>query len=347
MDGLINRRITDQLATLADPIRDRLLLLLERQELTVSELCAVTQLPQSTVSRHLKALGDSGWVTARTEGTSHRYAMARSVVVSPPDRKDASAHRLWQLVREQVTGTASAAHDLRRLERILARRRARSREFFSSAATEWDRLRDELFGKHVFVSAFAVLAGAEAVVGDLGCGTGQIAACLAPFVRRVIAVDASTEMLQAAQQRVAGSSNVELRRGELEALPIDDARLDLAFVTLVLHHVADPGAVLAEVARVLQPGGRLVVVDMLPHDRDAYRQQMGHVWLGFSEDQVATWLIDVGFEDCRIVPLAADPRAKGPGLFAASARTSPAVTARPRPSRAEDWKTQKETTWQP
>lgn len=319
MTKAVQANIVDQLATLADPIRDRLLLLLERQELAVSELCSVTQLPQSTVSRHLKALGDSGWVTARVEGTSHRYAMARSLI-SPVNGQDATAGRLWQLVREQVAGTAAAAHDTRRLEQVLARRRARSREFFSSAASEWDRLREELFGDHVLANAFAVLAGAEAIVGDLGCGTGQTAVSLAPFVRRVIAVDASAEMLQAAKQRVASAANVELRQGDLEALPLEDARLDLAFVTLVLHHVADPGVVLAEVARVLQPGGRMVVVDMLPHDRDAYRQQMGHVWLGFSEDQMTTWLIDAGFEDCRIVPLAADPRAKGPGLFVATAR---------------------------
>lgn len=319
--------IVDQLATLADPIRDRLLLLLERQELAVSELCSVMQIPQSTVSRHLKALGDRGWVTARVEGTSHRYAMARSVV-SPANGRDATANRLWQLVREQVAGTAAAAHDTRRLEQVLARRRERSREFFSSAATEWDRLRDELFGDRVLANAFAGLVGAEAVVGDLGCGTGETAASLAPFVRRVIAVDASAEMLHAAKQRIANAVNVELRQGDLEALPIDDARLDLAFVTLVLHHVADPGVVLAEVARVLQPGGRIVVVDMLPHDRDAYRQQMGHVWLGFSEDQMTTWLTDAGFQVCRIVPLSADPRAKGPGLFVATARARRAASER-------------------
>lgn len=317
----MKRSILEHLATLADPIRDRMLLLLERQELTVSELCGVTQLPQSTVSRHLKALADSQWLTVRAEGTSHLYAMSRAIA-NPVEGNNASPHRLWQLVRDQIAGTPAASQDARRLEQILARRRARSREFFSSAAAEWDRLRDELFGDRFLVNAFAALADAETVAGDLGCGTGQTAALLAPFVRRVIAVDASAEMLQAAGQRVAGAANVELRRGDLESLPLDDARLDLAFVTLVLHHVADPGAVLTEVARVLKPTGRLVVVDMLPHDRDAYRQQMGHVWLGFSEDQMATWLSDAGFQHCRIQPIAADPHAKGPGLFVATGRRS-------------------------
>lgn len=321
--------ILDHLAALADTTRNRLLLLLERQELTVSELCGITQLPQSTVSRHLKALADSGWVTARAEGTSNLYTMPREVTAGAgsPDGLDASAHRLWQLVREQVAATPAAAQDQRRLEEVLTRRRARSQEFFSSSAGQWDRLRDELFGDRFPLAALAAMVGSDTIVADLGCGTGEMTARLAPFVQRVIGVDASAEMLQAASRRVGGAGNVDLRRGDLESLPIDDARLDIALVTLVLHHVAHPAAALKEVARVLKPGGRLVLVDMLPHDRDAYRQQMGHVWLGFSEELLIGWLTDAGFTDCRLVPLAPDPRAKGPGLFVATGRIiSPSLT---------------------
>jgi ArsR family transcriptional regulator len=156
-------------------------------------------------------------------------------------------------------------------------------------------------------------------VGDLGCGTGQLTATLAPFVGRVIAVDASAAMLQAARKRLQGFENVELRRGDLEALPIDDARLDAATLALVLHHLPEPGRALAEVGRVLKPRGRLLIVDMLPHDRENYRQQMGHVWLGFSDDHVRRILDESGFGDVRIVPLSPDPKSKGPGLFVATA----------------------------
>ena len=112
--------------------------------------------------------------------------------------------------------------------------------------------------------------------------------------------------------------NVDLRRGELEALPVDRDRLDIATMMLVLHHVPEPDKALAEVARVLKPGGRLIVVDMLPHDRDNYRQQMGHVWLGFSGAHMTQLLNDAGFGDVKIVPLAPDARAKGPELFVAT-----------------------------
>src|SRR5262245_31389487 len=268
--------ILDHLSALADTTRSRILLLLDRHDLSVSELCSVMQLPQSTVSRHLKALADSGWISARAEGTTDVYGMTR-------DDLESSARRLWALVRDQVGPTPAAAHDHRRVQTVLAERRTKSQEFFSSAAGHWDRMRDDLFGERAHLAALAAFADPDWTVGDLGCGTGQMTSALAPFVGRVIAVDASAAMLHAAKRRLQDFDNVELRRGDLEALPIDDGRLDAATLALVLHHITDPAKALAEVARVLKRGGRLVVVDMLPHDRESYRQQMGHVWLGFSE----------------------------------------------------------------
>src|SRR5437899_1548991 len=305
--------ILDRLASLADTTRSRILLLLDRHELTVTELCAILQLPQSTVSRHLKALGDAGWVHARADGTSNLYTLTR-------DELDPAARRLWVLVREQVGVTAAAVQDQRRLQATLAERRTKSQEFFSSSAGQWDRLRDELFGDRFHLAALAALADPDWTLGDLGCGTGQLTAHLAPFVARVIGVDESAAMLQAAKKRLHAFENIDLRRGELEALPIDDARLDAAALMLVLHHVPEPERALMEVTRVLRPGGRVLVVDMQPHDRDSYRHQMGHVWLGFSEPQMQQLLGSAGFGDVRTVPLAPDARAKGPELFVSTAR---------------------------
>jgi len=126
-------------------------------------------------------------------------------------------------------------------------------------------------------------------------------------------------MLDAARKRLGNVSNVDMRHGDLEALPIQPRELDAAMLSLVLHHSPDPARALAEVARVVKPGGRLLAVDMLPHEREEYQQQMGHVWLGFSEKQISRFLIGAGFGEVRVRMLPADPDAKGPALFAAMA----------------------------
>lgn len=307
--------IFDHLAALADPTRGRLLLALEPRELTVTELATALQLPQSTVSRHLRTLSDEGWVAARADGTSRLYRMTAAAL--PPD-----ARRLWTAVREPIAAQHVARHDSTRLRSVLAKRRTASQAFFSSAAGRWDSLRTELFGARVELVALLGLLDEKITVGDLGCGTGAIIEALAPFVARVIGVDGSRAMLTAARRRLGDCDNVELRTGDLEALPLGDGELGAALLVLTLHHVSEPGAALAEAARALEPGGRLVVVDMRPHDREEYRREMGHLWLGFSEDQMDGWLATVGFESVRFTPLSADPEAKGPTLFAASARRS-------------------------
>jgi ArsR family transcriptional regulator len=303
--------IFDDLTTLADATRSRLLLLLDRNELTVSELCAVLQLPQSTVSRHLKTLLDAGWVASRREGTSRYYTLSL-------EGREGSTRRLWALLREQVGSTAAADQDARRLKSVVSQRQSKSREFFESAAGQWDKLREDLFGRGSYLQALPALLDAEWTIADLGCGTGQVAAALAPFVAQVIAVDRSGEMLQAARRRLREHANVEVRRGELESLPVADAQLDAATLMLVLHHIAEPGAALREAARVLRPGGRLLICDMLPHDREEYRRQMGHVWLGFGDEQLRGLLTDAGFTGVRIVPLKTSTEAKGPALFVAT-----------------------------
>jgi len=288
-----------------------MLLMLEKHELTVSELCAVLQMPQSSVSRHLKTLADDGWVVSRRDGTSRFYSMA-------VEDLDPAARRLWPLIREQVAATSAAGQDDRRLRGILTRRRAKSQEFFASAAGGWDHLRGELFGDTFFLWAVLGLIEPNLVVGDLGCGTGQLTETVAPYVKQVIAVDSSPDMLDAARQRLGGATNVDLRHGEVESLPVEAGELDAAMLSLVLHYSPSPARALAEVARALRPGGRVLVVDMLPHDRQEYQQQMGHVWLGFSEKQMTRFLNLAGFGQVRFRMLPADPDARGPALFAAA-----------------------------
>jgi ubiquinone/menaquinone biosynthesis C-methylase UbiE/DNA-binding transcriptional ArsR family regulator len=313
--------VFQQLASLADATRARLLQVLERDELTVSELCAVVQLPQSTVSRHLRILTDEGWLAVRSEGTSRYYRLSTGL--------EPGARRLWEVVREPLAGTAEAKQDADRAREVLQRRRTRSQEFFSSAAGRWDSVRAELFGASPELPALLALLDPSWEVGDLGCGTGRVAETIAPYVRRVVAVDDSGAMLAAARQRLgpaveaggAGGAGgkVELRQGRLESLPLADGSLDVALLVLVLHYVAQPALALSEAERALRPGGRLLVVDMAKHGRSEYREHMGHLWPGFGQDELGPWLEDAGFGGVRYHGLPADPAARGPLLFTAVA----------------------------
>jgi len=300
--------LLDHLAALTEPVRCRILLLLERHELTVGELCSVLQLPQSTVSRHLKTLGEAGWVVSRRDGTSRFYHLVDGGDGSP-------LPQLWDIIRREIGESPAAVQDSKRLESTLSARRTKSEAFFASAAGEWDRLRAELFGTHFHAQSLLALLDPHWVVGDLGCGTGQVSALVAPYVERVVAVDASSEMLSAARSRLRKHKNVIVRKGVLERLPVEDDSLDVAAFTLVLHHLADPVAALTEARRVLRPGGRLLIVDMYPHEREEYKQQMGHVWLGFSEEKMNKHVTAAGFEAGALHSLPPEADAKGPALF--------------------------------
>jgi ubiquinone/menaquinone biosynthesis C-methylase UbiE/DNA-binding transcriptional ArsR family regulator len=306
-----------QMTALADPTRSRLLVALERNELTVNELTAVLQLPQSTISRHLKALSAEGWLDSRAEGTSRYYRIASSSL-------DPASRKLWSIVRDEVMHTNAAEQDARRTQAVLAERSTRSQQFFSTSAGQWDRMRLELFGRRADIALLGLLDD-HWTVADLGCGTGAVAQSLAPFVERVIAVDESAAMLSAAKKRLHGLGNIDIRNGRLESLPIGDGEVDVALLFLVLHYTADPSRVIAQASRVLKPGGRLLVLDMMPHDRQDLRQTMGHLWAGFDRATLDGWMQSAGFESFRYNALPPDTEAKGPTLFAASGKRSAAA----------------------
>jgi ArsR family transcriptional regulator len=310
--------ILDQLNALGDETRVRILALLERGELSVGELGAVLQVAQPSVSRHLKTLADEGWVEARQDGRLRHYRLSPTL--------DDGAHALWALVRGSIGAEGPYAADQERADAVRRDRRLRSSAFFARAAERWDELREELFGRDARFAPVLGLLDPEWTVGDLGTGTGALARTLAPFVRRVIGVDRSHEMLAAAAARLEGHANVELRSGKLEELPLADGELDVAVLSLVLHYVEDPARVLEEVRRTLRPGGRVVILDMRLHERGiGYADEMGHVWPGFDPDQVGSWLAATGFTDIRTHLLAPDPSASGPLLFLTSARSGGAI----------------------
>ena len=305
---------------LADGTRLRLLRLLERHELGVSDLVEVLQLPQSSVSRHLKLLVDRGWISGRSQGAANLYAMR-------PAELPTGARRLWQILREQGDGWATSRQDELRLARRLAERRDVAQAFFARSAKDWDRLRRELYGCVFGDAALRGLLPRHWTVADLACGTGAVAAGLAPHVARVIAVDHSPAMLRSARRRLEHVANVDLRHAELEALPIEDGTCDAALLLLALAYVVEPSVVLSEVRRILKPGGRVVVVDLLRHDRDDFRVRAGQQRNGFEPEELTALLAGSELVPDHCAPLDPEAEAKGPALLLAAAASHAAPAA--------------------
>ena len=316
--------VLDRLQSLADEARTRILLLLEASEFAVGEICQIVQMPQSTVSRHLGILAHEGWLAARSEGTSRHYRFSPTL--------EPAAKQLWAAIRDELSVTTAVREDRMRARSVLETRAERSRAFFSSEASRWDRLRQELFGDRADLKLLPGLLHGTEVIGDLGCGTGHLTRLLAPFARRVVAIDRSPAMLQVARRRLRDCENAEVRQGDLNALPIESGKLNLAILSLVLHYVVDLDRALSEVHRVLRPGGRILILEMQEHDRASFRDEMGHVWLGFPPHALRDLMEEVGFGAVRVAPLPADPEAAGPRLFVIRALRTDRGRRTPRPA---------------
>ncbi|MCA9280558.1 MAG: metalloregulator ArsR/SmtB family transcription factor [Phycisphaeraceae bacterium] len=301
----------DLLSAIAEPIRMRIGRLLEMHELTVGEVAKVVQLPQSTVSRHLKVLADAGWIVRRTEGTAAYYQLTLDDLVPV-------ARTIWLAIRPTSEAEPEVAEDARRLESVLAERPMDSKSYFGRVAGAWDKVRSELFGRDFTARAMCSLLPRHWVVADLGCGAGNGAELIAPFVKAVIGVDESDAMLSAAKRRLSGLGNVRLEKGRIESLPIRDGEVNAALCILVLHHLSEPSGAIREMRRILRPGGMAAVIDMYEHSRTIYRHTMGHQHLGFSETRIKELFSDAGLVDITVSPIPSDPDSKGPGLFVAT-----------------------------
>ena len=271
---------------LADEVRLRVVHVLHAAELSVAELVEVLGLPQSTVSRHLKPLRDAGLVDTRREGTSVFYR--RGATLGEPD--------VARLLERRLTGGAHARADTAAVKRVLERRRRRSRDFFDRVAGRYSALRQPGGGWEALAAALAAGFGGQEVA-DLGAGEGSLTLLLARFARRVTAVDASPAMLREVERRareggVAGA--VRVAEGDLEELPLKAGAFDAAFLSQALHHAARPERAVAEAARVLRPGGRLIVLDLVRHEQEWMREQWADQWLGFGADELKGWLERAG-----------------------------------------------------
>lgn len=275
---------------LADPIRLRLTAILLYGEFTVQELTAILGIGQSKASWHLKILVGAGILTVKRQGTWSYY---RAGGDSP----------LFMAIRpvfeQQLFSIPERQQDLTAVAAVLEERRQRSQVFFDRHARQWDELARTLLPVPEYLPRLLALLPAGGTMVEIGVGTGGLLADLAARADTVIGVDHSPAMLEEARRRMAGSggSSVDLRLGEMTHLPLPDTSADCALLNMVLHHAPDPPAVLAEIRRVLRPGGSLLIADLARHERETAREQLADQWLGFDEAELTGWLKAAGFDE--------------------------------------------------
>ena len=275
------------LRVLADPNRLRILLLLKGEELSVAELQEILVMGQSTISTHLSQLKQAGLVEDRRAGKSNLYRLKQS---------EAAQGILSSLLAEAREEIPEAAPDQAAARLVLRKRQDKMRSFFDSVAGRLGR--DYVPGKSWKSLAEALLRlMPPMVIADLGTGEGAFALLLAQRAAQVIAVDTSLKMIEVGREQALrnGIDNVDFRLGDMEELPIEDAAVDLVFFSQSLHHALHPARAVDEAARILRPGGRIVILDLVKHRFEEAHEIYADEWLGFSETELETMLHKSGF----------------------------------------------------
>lgn len=287
----------DIFRALADATRLRMLSLLRRMELSVGELAQVLGQSQPRVSRHVKILCDAGLAERRKEGSWVFVALGGREVVEPI----AAALDQWAKHRPDHWAVADAA----RLAAVRADRAASAAAWFEEHAPEWDAIRSLHIAESEVEAAMATVLGDAPVrtLIDIGTGTGRMLELFGARAEAALGIDRSSEMLRLARVKLHGAANTELRQADLYALPMADGAADVAILHHVLHFAVAPDAAIAEAARVLRLGGRLLIADFAPHDREELRQRDAHTRLGFSDEQMAAWFDAAGLRTARVETL--------------------------------------------
>jgi ArsR family transcriptional regulator len=288
MPSTHNPSILKSLRLLADPNRLRILLLLAVEELSVAELQEILGLGQSTISTQLSQLKTAGLITDRRAGKNNLYRLQQSE----------AAESVAPVIRKTAAEIPEAAHDQAALQLTLRKRRDKSRAFFDEMAGRFGR--EYVPGRSWKGLSEALLKlMPPMVIADLGAGEGTFSLLLAQRAKRVIAVDNSEKMVEygTALAEKQGVKTLEYRLGDLEAVPIDDRSVDLAFFSQSLHHALHPGRAIAEAWRILKPGGRIAVLDLVKHRFEEARELYADVWLGFSEVELEAFLQTSGFQN--------------------------------------------------
>lgn len=281
---------------LADPTRVRLIHLLQHYELNVGEIVQIMDMGQSRISRHLKILSDCGLLTSRRDGMWVFYRAARG----------GKEQMFLQALAPFLASEEDLAPDLQRAGDVTRERIHSTQQFFDDVAAQWGYVgREALGGFDISPHIERMMPECTRAV-DLGCGPGELLPVLTKRAHSVIGVDNSSKMLTLARANLPGDLDISLRLGDLAHLPLRDRECDFAVLSMVLHHLVSPGAALHEAARILRPGGQLVVADFAPHEQEAMRAAYSDRWLGFSVEEIRHWLAAAGLEAVEQTPVPAD-----------------------------------------
>jgi len=286
------------LKALGDETRIRILNLLSQEELSGTDLMEVLNMGQSRVSTHLALLKEVGLVVDRRAGRRSFYSVAPG-----------PASSFWERVQKANEGSPEFEADLAGLETLRERRRSDARTYFDRVAASFG---DQLLPGRTWegLTRAMLLLAPRLRYADLGIGDGLLTLMLAEVASSVTAVDLSTEMLGqlGARAKSKGIENIELVEGDIEDLPLPDDSHDVVVASQALHHAESPARCLAEAKRILVPGGRLLVIDLLAHTEEWVRDKLQHRHLGFTEPQLESLLTDAGFEKRRVLRAARDPQ---------------------------------------
>lgn len=285
---------------LADETRLRIVRILLTHELSVGELVAALSMGQSRISRHLKILVEAGLVACRREG---QWAFYRTVggrafegraVQSGASGVGVAARFLDCCAALMDAEEEPWRSDLARAGGVLRERAAATQRFFDGVAVRWQGITAEALGGFDLHGEIAARVPEGAALADLGCGPGELLSRLSGKACLLVGVDSAPRMLELAAQKLAGAPGVSLRLGDLAHLPLREGEVQVAVFSLVLHHLPDPVAALAEARRVLAPGGLVLVADFDRHDKEELREHPG-ARLGIDRQTLADWLAQAGF----------------------------------------------------
>ena len=284
---------------LSDQCRLRLLAILLRGEFTVQELTAIIGTGQSRISHHLKNLSDASLLSVKRQGTWSYYSVG-------------NANQFFSSIRDaielQLEQIPEHVDDLKAVASVLDARRKKSQEFFDRHALQWREISHKLLPLPDYQDALLMSVPKAAQLLEIGIGTGDLLVKLAEIATKIVGVDHSPAMLAEARGKVADQSagSIDLRLGEMAHLPLPDASVDVVVANMVLHHAADPLAVLAEIRRVTMVDGLLLIADLVRHEREVARDQLADQWLGFEEDELRNWLNSAGFMHVKFKRVHAD-----------------------------------------